>query len=476
MSHDVYSDPLIERYASREMAAVFSDDFKFSTWRRLWVALAKAEQALGLPITDEQIAELEAHVTDINYDVANAKERELRHDVMAHVAAYGAQCPKAKGIIHLGATSADVGDNTDLIQMREGLKLVRARLAACIRTLAAFADEHKALATLGFTHFQPAQLTTVGKRACLWLQDLVLDYREVTRRLDELPFRGIKGATGTQASFLELFDGDHARVVKLDAMVAEALGFSSSLVTTGQTYARKLDTQVLEALAGIGESAHKFTNDVRLLCHLREVEEPFEQSQVGSSAMAYKRNPMRSERAASLSRYLMSLVVNAQQTAATQWFERTLDDSANRRITIPHAFLAADAVLKLIANIAGGLVVRPEVIRTRVEAELPFIATEAVLMEAVKRGGDRQVLHERIREHSMKAAERIKTGQASDLLERLAGDKKHFGLNRAELDELMRPERHVGRAPEQVDQYLREAVRPLLAQAPQEAAGGAVTV
>ena len=476
MSHDVYSDPLIERYASREMAALFSDDFKFSTWRRLWVALARAEQALGLPITDEQIAELEAHVSDINYDVANAKERELRHDVMAHVAAYGAQCPKAKGIIHLGATSADVGDNTDLIQMREGLRLIQARLAACLRALAAFADEHKAQATLGFTHFQPAQLTTVGKRACLWLQDLVLDYREVSRRLDELPFRGIQGATGTQASFLELFQGDHAKVLKLDAMVAEAMGFSSSLVISGQTYTRRIDTQVVEALAGIGESAHKFTNDLRLLCHLREVEEPFERSQVGSSAMAYKRNPMRSERAASLSRYLMSLVANAQQTAATQWLERTLDDSANRRITIPHAFLAADAVLKLVANIAGGLVVRPEVIRSHVEAELPFIATEAVLMEAVKRGGDRQVLHERIREHSMKAAERIKTGQPSDLVERLAGDKKHFALSRAELDELMRPERHVGRAPEQVGQYLGETVRPLLDGAPREPAGGAVTV
>ncbi|MBN1918884.1 MAG: adenylosuccinate lyase [Verrucomicrobia bacterium] len=476
MGHELYADPLIERYASREMAALFSDDAKFRTWRRLWVALAKAEQALGLPIADEQIAELEAHVNDINYDVANAKERELRHDVMAHVAAYGAQCPKAKGIIHLGATSAYVGDNTDLIQMREALRLVQARLAACLRALAAFAREHQALPTLGFTHFQPAQLTTVGKRACLWLQDLVLDYREVSRRLDELPFRGIKGATGTQASFLELFDGDHAKVVTLDAMVAEAMGFLSSLVISGQTYTRKIDTQVLEALAGIGESAHKLTNDVRLLCHLREVEEPFEKSQVGSSAMAYKRNPMRSERAASLSRYLMSLVANAQQTAATQWLERTLDDSANRRITIPHAFLAADAVLKLIANIAGGLIVRPEVIRARVEAELPFIATEAVLMEGVKRGGDRQALHERIRDHSMKAAERIKTGQASDLTERLAGDQKHFGLSRAELDELMRPEHHIGRAPEQVEQYLRETVQPLLQGAPTEPGGGAVTV
>jgi adenylosuccinate lyase len=476
VSHDVYRDPLIERYASREMAAIFSDDFKFRTWRRLWLALARAEQALGLPITDEQIAELEAHVADINYDVADAKERELRHDVMAHIAAYGAQCPKAKGIIHLGATSVFVGDNTDLIQVREGLKLIQARLAQCIRVLAGFADKHKALPTLGFTHFQPAQLTTVGKRACLWLQDLVLDYSEVTRRLETLPFRGVKGTTGTQASFLRLFDGDHAKVVKLDAMVAEAMGFSTVLTITGQTYTRKIDTQVLEALTGIGQSAHKFTNDVRLLCHLREVEEPFEESQVGSSAMAYKRNPMRSERAASLARYLMSLVVNAQQTAATQWFERTLDDSANRRITVPHAFLAADAVLKLVANIAGGLIVRPDVIGAHLDAELPFIATEAVLMEAAKRGGDRQVLHERIREHSMKAAERIKTGQPSDLLDRLAGDKKHFGLDRAELDELMRPERHVGRAPEQVVQYLRETVQPLLARAPQEPAGGAVTI
>jgi adenylosuccinate lyase len=476
VSHELYSDPLIERYASREMAALFSDDFKFRTWRRLWVALASAERALGLPITGEQIAELEAHVETINYDVAQAKERELRHDVMAHVAAYGEQCPKAKGIIHLGATSAFVGDNTDLIQMRQGLKLVQARLAQCLRALAAFADGHKALPTLGFTHFQPAQLTTVGKRACLWLQDLILDYREVSRRLDELPFRGLKGATGTQASFLELFDGNHDKVLKLDALVAEAMGFSSSLVITGQTYTRKVDTQVLAALAGIGESAHKFTNDLRLLCHLREVEEPFEKTQVGSSAMAYKRNPMRSERTASLARYLMNLVANAQQTAAVQWLERTLDDSANRRITIPHAFLAADAVLKLVANIAGGLVVRPELIRAHVEAELPFIATEAILMEAVKRGGDRQALHARIREHSLQAAELLKAGKPSDLVERLAKDKAHFDLDRAALDELMRPERHVGRAPQQVEQYLRETVRPLLAAAPESAPGSAITV
>ncbi len=476
MGYDLYSDPLIERYASKEMAAIFSADFKFRTWRRLWLALAKAERALGLPVTDEQIAELEAHVEDINYDVAEAKERELRHDVMAHVAAYGEQCPRAKGIIHLGATSAFVGDNTDLVQMREGLRLIEARLAHAIRALAGFADEHKALPTLGFTHLQPAQLTTVGKRACLWLHDLVLDSREVSRRLDELPFRGIKGATGTQASFLGLFDGDHEKVLKLDAMVAEAMGFSASLVVTGQTYSRKLDTQVLEALAGVGQSVHKFTNDVRLLCHLREVEEPFGKKQVGSSAMAYKRNPMRSERAASLARYLMSLVVNARQTAATQWFERTLDDSANRRITIPHAFLAADAVLMLAHNIAGGLVVRPEVIRARVETELPFIATETVLMEAVKRGGDRQALHARLREHSLKAAERIKVGRASDLVERLAKDKKRFGLDRAALDDLMRPELHVGRAPEQVEQFLRETVRPLLADAPKSAPESAITV
>jgi len=476
VSHDLYANPFVDRWGSREMAAIFSDDFKFRTWRRLWVALARAEQTLGLPITDEQIAELEAHVDEINYDVADAKERELRHDVMAHIAAYGAQCPKAKGIIHLGATSVFVCDNTELIQMREGLKLVQARLAQCIRALAGFADEHKALPTLGFTHFQPAQLTTVGKRACLWLQDLVLDYREVTRRLDELPFRGVKGTTGTQASFLALFEGDHAKVVKLDAMVAEAMGFSTVLTITGQTYTRKIDTQVLEALAGIGQSAHKFTTDVRLLCHLREVEEPFEKSQVGSSAMAYKRNPMRSERAGALARYLMSLVVNAQQTAATQWLERTLDDSANRRITIPHAFLAADTVLTLIHNIAGGLIVRPEVIRAHVEAELPFIATETVLMEAVKHGGDRQALHGRIREHSLKAAELVKAGRPSDLVERLAGDRKHFGLDRAALDALMRPELHTGRAPEQVQEYLRETVAPLLTDAPKLAPQSAVTL
>jgi len=476
VSHSLYSDPLIERYASRAMAAIFSADFKFRTWRRLWVALAKAERALGLPITEAQIAELEAHVEDINYEVARAKERELRHDVMAHVAAYGEQCPNAKGIIHLGATSAFVGDNTDLIQMREGLKLVQGRLAQCIRALTGFATEYKTLPALGFTHFQPAQLTTVGKRACLWLQDLVLDYGEVCGRLEALPFRGMKGATGTQASFLSLFDGDHDKVLKLDAMVAEAMGFTTSLVITGQTYTRKFDTQVIEALAGIGQSVHKFTNDVRLLCHLREVEEPFEKTQVGSSAMAYKRNPMRSERAASLARYLMSLVANAQQTAATQWFERTLDDSANRRITIPHAFLAADAVLRLVANIAGGLVVRPEVMRARVEAELPFIATETILMEAVKRGGDRQALHARIREHSLKAAERIKTGQASDLLERLAADEQHFGLDRAALEALMRPDLHVGRSPEQVEHYVQETVRPLLAAAPQGAPEDAISI
>ena len=476
MSRDLYSDPLIERYASREMAAIFSADFKFRTWRKLWVALAKAQRALGLPITDEQLAELEAHVEDINYDVAEAKERELRHDVMAHVAAYAEQCPTAKGIIHLGATSAFVGDNTDLIQMREGLRLVQARLAQCLRALAAFADEHKALPALGFTHFQPAQLTTVGKRACLWLYEFFADYREVTRRLDELPFRGVKGATGTQASFLALFDGDHDKVLKLDEMVARAMGFSAAIVVAGQTYTRKIDTYVIEALGGIGQSVHKFTNDVRLLCHLREVEEPFEKTQVGSSAMAYKRNPMRSERAASLARYLMSLVVNAQQTAATQWFERTLDDSANRRITIPHAFLAADAVLKLATNIAGGLIVRPEVIRARLEAELPFIATEAVLMAAVKRGGDRQALHARLREHSLKAAERIKAGKPSDLLERLAKDTKHFGLDKAALNALMRPELHVGRAPQQVEQYLRETVRPLLAHAPAGAPESAITL
>jgi len=476
VSHDVYSDPLIERYASKAMAAIFSADFKFRTWRRLWVALAKAESALGLPITEAQIAELEAHVEDINYDVAEAKERERRHDVMAHITAYGVQCPKAKGIIHLGATSAFVGDNTDLIQMREGLRLVQARLAECIRALAAFADEHKALPTLGFTHFQPAQLTTVGKRACLWLQDLVLDYREVSRRLDELPFRGLKGATGTQASFLTLFNGDHDKVLTLEAMVAKAMGFSSSLVISGQTYSRKIDTQVLEALAGIGESAHKFTNDVRLLCHLREVEEPFEKTQVGSSAMAYKRNPMRSERTASLARYLMNLVVNAQQTAATQWLERTLDDSANRRITIPHAFLAADAVLTLVTNIGGGLVVRPEVIRARVEAELPFIATETILMEAVKRGGDRQALHALIREHSIEAAEQMKAGKPSDLVERLAKDAERLGLDAAAFKTLLRPELHIGRAPEQVEQYLRETVQPLLAEAPASAPHDEVAV
>ncbi len=464
MSHDRYRSPLGARWRADEMSAIFSDDFKFRTWRALWIALAEAEQELGLDITDEQIAELKAHKDDINYDVANAREREVRHDVMAHVYAFGQQCPKAKGVIHLGATSCYVGDNTDLIQMRAALRRVQRLLVNVIDALAAFAEEHKALPTLGFTHFQPGQPTTVGKRACLWLQDFLMDLEEVEHRLANLKFRGAKGATGTQASFLALFEGDEEKVKRLDELVAEKMGFDQRFPVTGQTYPRKLDAQVLAALAGVAQSVHKMTNDIRLLQHLKEIEEPFGKSQIGSSAMAYKRNPMRSERAASLARHVIALANAPANTAATQWFERTLDDSAGKRIYIPEAFLAVDVMLNLVLNVAQGMVVYPQVIRKHLDAELPFMATEEILMAAVKAGGDRQELHERIRAHSMEAARQVKEqGGENDLFERLAADPA-FAAVKPMLPDLLDPARFVGRAPSQVEEFLGEVVRPMLAE------------
>ncbi len=456
-----YRNPLIERYASKEMSRIFSPDYKFRTWRRLWVALARAEKQLGLDITDEQIEELESKKDDINYDVAWQKEKELRHDVMAHIHAYGEQCPNARPIIHLGATSAFVGDNTELIQMREGMKRLTLLLVNVIRKLAAFAREYASLPTLGFTHFQPAQPTTVGKRAALWLQDLVLDYEDLTRRLKTLPFRGVKGVTGTQASFVRIFGGDEEKVRQLDGLVAKEMEFDSLLLVTGQTYTRKIDCQVLDVLSGIGQSASKFATDMRLLSHLREMEEPFEKTQVGSSAMPYKRNPMRCERMTSLSRYLMHLTHTAQTTAATQWLERTLDDSAARRMVIPEAFLACDAILSIYLNVAGGLEVYPEMIGRRLERELPFMATENILMEGVKRGGDRQTLHEKIRHHAWEAAAKVKAGGENNLLEMIADDRS-FGMNREEIQAIMDPAQFVGRAPKQVEAFLAEVVEPIL--------------
>lgn len=456
-----YQNPLLERYASREMSYIFSPEFKFRTWRRLWIALAKAQKQLGLDITDEQIAELEAKKDDVNYDVAWQKEKELRHDVMAHIHAYGEQCPKARPIIHLGATSAFVGDNTELLQMREGMIRLKLLLVNAMRKLAAFAKQHASLPTLGFTHFQPAQPTTVGKRATLWLQDLVLDYEDLARRLATLPFRGAKGVTGTQASFMRVFGDDHEKVRQLDRLVAREMGFDTVLPVTGQTYTRKIDCQVLDVLSGIGQSASKFATDMRLLSHLREMEEPFEQKQVGSSAMPYKRNPMRCERMTSLSRYLMHLTHTAQSTAATQWFERTLDDSAARRMVIPEAFLACDAILSIYLNVAGGMEVHPEMIRCRLERELPFMATESILMEGVKRGGDRQTLHEKIREYAWRAATEVKSGGENTLLEMIANDSS-FKMSLAEIRGLMDPAQFVGRAPQQVEEFLKDVVEPIL--------------
>lgn len=457
--NDDYDNPLIGRYASREMATLWGPLRKFRTWRKLWVALAEAEAELGLPIRPEQLAELRAHRDDVDLDLAARYERQLRHDVMAHVHAYGDHCPAARGIIHWGATSCYVTDNTDLLLMREALTLVRDRLVRVIDRLASFARRHRSLACLGFTHFQPAQPTTVGKRACLWLYDLVRDLDEVEARLAGLKARGVKGTTGTQASFLEIFGGDHAKVRRLDELVSRKIGFEASYPVTGQTYSRKVDSQVLAALSGIAQSAHKAATDLRLLQSMKEVEEPFEKEQIGSSAMAYKRNPMRAERICGLARYAISLESNAAQTLATQWFERTLDDSANRRLTIPQAFLAIDAILILYQNIASGLVVYPRVIEQHLRAELPFMATENILMAAVAQGGDRQELHERIRRHSQAAASVVKEqGGANDLLDRLRGDP---AFARVDLGAALDPARFVGRAPEQVDEFLAEVIEPI---------------
>lgn len=462
MSSDRYQSPLSERYASKEMQYIFSPDKKFRTWRRLWIALAETEKELGLPITDEQIEELKAHADDINYDVAKEREKIVRHDVMSHVYAYGQQCPKAKGIIHLGATSCYVGDNTDIIVMSEALKLVRTKLVNVIAELADFAEKYKAQPTLAFTHFQPAQPTSVGKRATLWLQEFSMDLEDLDYVLGSLKLLGSKGTTGTQASFLELFDGDQETIDKIDPMIAEKMGFESCYPVSGQTYSRKVDTRVLNVLAGIAASAHKFSNDIRLLQHLKEVEEPFEKTQIGSSAMAYKRNPMRSERIASLSRYVMIDALNPAITSATQWFERTLDDSANKRLSIPEGFLAIDGILDLCLNVVDGLVVYPKVIEKHLMSELPFMATENIMMDAVKAGGDRQELHERIRELSMEAGRNVKEkGLENNLLELIAADPA-FNLTLEELKETMDPSKYIGRASDQVDDYLKKVIRPLL--------------
>ncbi|MCI8851878.1 MAG: adenylosuccinate lyase [Lachnospiraceae bacterium] len=462
MSTDRYQSPLSERYASREMQYIFSPDMKFRTWRRLWIALAETEMELGLDITQEQIDELKSHKDDINYEVAKAREKEVRHDVMSHVYAYGQQCPKAKGIIHLGATSCYVGDNTDIIVMSQALKLVRQKLINVIAELAKFADTYKALPTLAFTHFQPAQPTTVGKRASLWLQEFCMDLEDLEYVQGSLKLLGSKGTTGTQASFLELFEGDQETIDKIDPMIAEKMGFAQCYPVSGQTYSRKVDTRVLNVLAGIAASAHKMSNDIRLLQHLKEVEEPFEKTQIGSSAMAYKRNPMRSERIASLSRYVMVDALNPAITSAAQWFERTLDDSANKRLSIPEGFLAVDGILDLCLNVVDGLVVYPKVIEKRLMAELPFMATENIMMDAVKAGGDRQELHERIRELSMEAGKNVKEyGLENNLLELIAGDPS-FNLSLEELKETMDPARYVGRSREQVDAFLKQVVQPVL--------------
>jgi len=462
MSTDRYISPLSGRYASKEMQYIFSQDKKFTTWRRLWIALAEAERELGLNISEEQIAELKEHVNDINYDVAIAREKEVRHDVMSHVYAYGVQCPKAKGIIHLGATSCYVGDNTDIIIMTEGLKLVKKKLVNVMSKLADFADKYKALPTLAFTHFQPAQPTTVGKRATLWLMELTLDYDDICYLIDSMKLLGSKGTTGTQASFLELFDGDHEKIKKIDKLIAKKMGFADCYPVSGQTYSRKVDSRVLNVLAGIASSAHKFSNDIRLLQHLKEVEEPFEKSQIGSSAMAYKRNPMRSERIASLSRYVMSDLMNPYITAATQWFERTLDDSANKRLSIPEAFLAIDGILDLYMNVADGLVVYEKVIEKHIMAELPFMATENIMMDAVKRGGDRQELHEKIRTLSMEAGRNVKErGLDNNLLELIAAEPS-FNITLEELKKQMDPSKYTGRSKEQVEDFLKEVIRPIL--------------
>lgn len=462
MSQDKYVSPLSERYASKEMQYIFSPDMKFRTWRRLWIALAEAEYELGLPITPQQIEELKAYKDDINYDVAKEREALVRHDVMSHVYAYGVQCPNAKGIIHLGATSCYVGDNTDIIVMTEALKLVKKKLINVMDELSKFALTYKALPTLAFTHFQPAQPTTVGKRASLWLMELTLDLEDLDYVIDTMKLLGSKGTTGTQASFLELFDGDHERIKELDKRIAKKMGFAECFPVSGQTYSRKVDTRVLNVLAGIAASAHKFSNDIRLLQHLKEIEEPFEKNQIGSSAMAYKRNPMRSERIASLARYVMVDALNPAMTSSTQWFERTLDDSANKRLSVPEAFLAIDGILDLYLNIVDGLVVYPKVIEKRLMAELPFMATENIMMDAVKAGGDRQELHEKIRTLSMEAGRNVKErGLENNLLELIAADPA-FNLTLEELKETMDPNKYTGRAEQQTEEFIAEVILPIL--------------
>ena len=464
MSTDRYVSPLSERYASKEMQYIFSQDMKFRTWRRLWIALAETEKELGLNITQEQIDELKAHKDDINYDVARERERQVRHDVMSHVYAYGVQCPKAKGIIHLGATSCYVGDNTDIIVMAEALKLVQKKLVNVIAELSKFADKYKDQPTLAFTHFQPAQPTTVGKRATLWTQEFMMDLEDLEYVLGSLKLLGSKGTTGTQASFLELFDGDQETIDKIDPMIAQKMGFKQCYPVSGQTYSRKVDTRVLNILAGIAASAHKMSNDIRLLQHLKEVEEPFEKSQIGSSAMAYKRNPMRSERIASLADYVISDAMNPMLVASTQWFERTLDDSANKRISIPEGFLAVDGILDLYLNIVDGMVVYEKVIHKHLMAELPFMATENIMMDAVKEGGDRQELHEKIRQLSMEAGRNVKVnGLDNNLLDLIAADDT-FHLTKEQLQQCMNPERYTGRSKEQVEDFLAEVINPILAK------------
>lgn len=460
--YETYESPFCTRYASEEMQYVFSAQKKFSTFRRLWTALARAEMKLGLDITEEQVAELEANIDNINFEDAEKREKEVRHDVMSHVYAYGLQCPKAKGIIHLGATSCYVGDNTDVIVMRDALEIVHRKLVNVIANLAEFADKYKDMPCLAYTHLQPAQLTTVGKRATLWMQELLMDLEEVEYRMKSLKLLGQKGTTGTQASFVELFDGDGEKIRKLEKMIAEEMGFDACFAVSGQTYPRKLDYQVVSALAGMAESCSKFSYDIRLLQNFKEIEEPFEVNQIGSSAMAYKRNPMRSERITALSRYLMIDVLNPAFTAGTQWFERTLDDSANKRIAVAEAFLAADAILNIMLNVTSGLVVYDKVVRQRVMKELPFMATENIMMQAVKKGGDRQQLHEAIRKHSMAAGRIVKEeGGENDLVDRIANDPI-FGITKEEILATLQPEHFTGRAPEQVKEFLAEYVKPVL--------------
>ena len=462
MSTDRYTSPLSERYASKEMQYIFSADKKFTTWRRLWVALARAEMKLGLPVTEAQVKQLEENIDNIDYDMAAAREKEVRHDVMAHVYTYGQACPDAKGIIHLGATSCYVGDNTDVIIMRDALQVIRRKLINVIAQLSDFAMKYKDMPALAYTHLQPAQLTTVGKRATLWTNELLMDLKEIERRISDLQLLGSKGTTGTQASFMELFEGDTDKIKQLEKMIAEEMGFESCVPVSGQTYSRKVDSFVVNALAGIAQSCSKFSNDMRILQSFKEMEEPFEKSQIGSSAMAYKRNPMRSERITSLSRYLMVDVLNPAFTAGTQWFERTLDDSANKRISVAEAFLAADAILNIMINVTSGMVVYPKIVRKRVMAELPFMATENIMMDAVKKGGDRQALHEKIRQYSMEAGKKVKEeGLENDLCERILADPM-FMITKEEMDAIMAPENFTGRSAQQVEEFVSELVQPIL--------------